>query len=150
MNYWASAGYGLDFMRAVEGKSGIVDVEDCGEILLKTLEQYKDEIDETWVAVYGGSHGGFLTCWLTGHPKYSKLFKAAAQWNPVTDYLASTYFTDITDWNFAEALGWDLDWNLSEEDAVRMRAQSPSSVAHNITCPTLFIIGAKDLWVPPG
>jgi len=38
---------------------------------------FKDEIDETRIGVFGGSHGGFLTCWLSGHEKYSQYFKAA-------------------------------------------------------------------------
>lgn len=117
---------------------------------MKTIENYWDEIDETWIGVFGGSHGGFLTCWLSGHEKYGKIFKAAAQWNPVTDFYASTVFTDITDWNFAEALGTDLSWSVNTDQFLQMRRQSPSSVAENITCPTLFIIGAKDVRVPAG
>lgn len=105
VNFRGSTGYGLKFLESLQGKAGILDVEDCGEILLKTLNEFKDEIDETWIGVYGGSHGGFLTCWLAGHEKYSKLFKAAILWNPVTDFHASNVFTDIHDWNNAEALG---------------------------------------------
>ena len=84
------------------------------------MNDFKDEIDEQKVAVYGGSHGGFLSGWLSGHEKYGKLFKAAAQWNPVTDFYASTLFTDITDWNFAEALGQELKWHINEEEFLRM------------------------------
>jgi len=105
VNYRGSTGYGLNFLKSLEGNAGIYDVEDCGELLLKTIEEFKDEIDETRIGVYGASHGGFLTCWLSGHEKYSKLFKAAVQWNPVTDFHASNMFTDINDWNYAEALG---------------------------------------------
>lgn len=47
MNYRGSTGYGLNFLKSLEGNAGIYDVEDCGELLLKTIEEYKAEIDET-------------------------------------------------------------------------------------------------------
>lgn len=112
VNYRGSTGYGLNFLESLQGYSGIKDVDDCGELLKKTLEQFKDEIDETRIGVFGGSHGGFLTCFLSGHPSYAKYFRAAAQWNPVTDFYGQTLFTDITDWSNAEALGGDLKWAL--------------------------------------
>lgn len=39
----------------------------------------------------------------------------------MTDFHASNMFTDIHDWNYAEALGKELKWGVSEEEYLRMR-----------------------------
>jgi acylaminoacyl-peptidase len=83
VNYRGSVGYGLKSMDSLLGKIGDVDVEDCGNLTLKALEHYKDIVDPIRIGVYGGSHGGFLTGWLTGHPSFKHLWAAAILWNPV-------------------------------------------------------------------
>ena len=57
------------------------------------------------MGVYGGSHGGFLTGWLIGHPEYSKLFSAGILWNPVLNMSYMVASTDIPDWVHACVLG---------------------------------------------
>lgn len=70
VNYSGSTGFGLDFLESQVGDIGTKEIEECGEILIKTIEQFKDEIDENRIAIFGASYGGYLTCWLTGHEKY--------------------------------------------------------------------------------
>lgn len=98
INFRGSTGYGEDNMNSLLGTIGINDVEDCGELTIQTLEKYKDFIDANRVGVEGGSHGGFLTGWLTGHPKYRHLFHAACLWNAVLNMSYMLTATDIPDW----------------------------------------------------
>lgn len=44
------------------GKIGTLDVQDCQNIVQKTVQSFI--IDPKRVGVWGGSHGGFLTCHL--------------------------------------------------------------------------------------
>ena len=64
-------------------------------------------IDADKVSVYGGSHGGFLTGWLIGHPDSKDMFKAAVLWNPVINMTYMYPSSDIPDWLYACCLNKD-------------------------------------------
>jgi acylaminoacyl-peptidase len=98
INYRGSTGYGEDSMNSLLGTIGVNDVEDCGELTLSALDKYSDVIDPARVGVEGGSHGGFLTGWLTGHPKYKHIWSAACLWNAVLNMSYMLAATDIPDW----------------------------------------------------
>lgn len=53
------------------------------------------------MCVYGGSHGGFMTGWLIGHPEFKDMWAASALWNPVLDMTYMLQSTDIPDWIYA-------------------------------------------------
>jgi acylaminoacyl-peptidase len=67
----------------------------------KAIEVLDGKVDEKRVCVYGGSHGGFMTGWLIGHPQFKDMWAAAALWNPVLDMTYMLQSTDIPDWIFA-------------------------------------------------
>ena len=60
-------------------------MEDCGNLTKLALKNLKDKVDEKRVCVYGGSHGGFNTAWLIGHPEFKDMWAAAGIWNAVLD-----------------------------------------------------------------
>ena len=64
-------------------------MNDWVNLLQKCIETFNDEIDETKLAIYGASHGGFLTCSIISHPGWNEKFKAACAWNPVTTFFAN-------------------------------------------------------------
>ena len=64
-------------MNSLLGEIGNKDVDDCGNLTLQALENFKDTIDKKRIGVFGGSHGGFLTAWLTGHPLFKDIWAAA-------------------------------------------------------------------------
>lgn len=101
VNYRGSVGYGEDFLNSLLGNIGVRDVEDCGNLTMLALEKHADILDETKVCVEGGSHGGFLTAWLIGHPKYKHLWRAAVLWNAVLNMSYNVVSTDIPDWVFS-------------------------------------------------
>jgi len=97
LNYRGSTSYGEDFLNSLLGHIGERDVHDCGLLTKLALEKFSDIVNKDKVGVYGGSHGGFLTGWLIGHPEYRDLFKAAILWIPVI-YMSYIYYsTDIPD-----------------------------------------------------
>ncbi len=68
-------------------------------------------VDESRVAVVGGSHGGFLAGHLVGqHPTR---FRAAALRNPVLDISLMVHVSDIPDWTFIETWGTEVSQLLS-------------------------------------
>lgn len=84
VNYRGTIGFGKSFMDSLLGHIGSRDVEDCGDLTKKAIETHP-EIDPKRVVVEGGSHGGFMTGWLIGHPQYKDLWAAAGLWNAVLD-----------------------------------------------------------------
>lgn len=56
-------------MDSLLGGIGSVDVEDCGNLTKTAMHQFAHIIDANRIGVEGGSHGGFLTGWLIGHPE---------------------------------------------------------------------------------
>ena len=109
VNYSGSTGYGNKFMDSLLGQIGVKDVEDCGELTIKALKQFEQIVDPTKVAVTGGSHGGFLTGWLCGHPAYKDLWATACMPNAVLDMNYMNTSTDIPDWIAACVFNQDLD-----------------------------------------
>ena len=96
------------------------------------------------VAVMGGSHGGFLVGHLIG--QYPNRFAGAVMLNPVTDLVGNLHVSDIPDWTEVE---WgSLDIPVPEKYKV-LHEKSPIAHVKNVRTPTLFLIGGKDLRVPP-
>ena len=60
----------------------------------------------------GGSHGGFMTGWLCGHPDYKDLWAAAACRNAVFDMNYMSAATDIPDWIQACVFNKALDQSV--------------------------------------
>jgi len=148
-NYRGSLGYGKTFAEALLGQAGLFDVDDCAALTSQALQQHGESLDAARVAAYGGSHGGFLAGWLAGHPVHRQLYCASVLWNPVTNIAAMVAATEIPEWCTAEALGKDLSRPLSAEDVATLYTRSPISVAGNVECPILMVIGASDQRVPP-
>ena len=108
-NYRGSLGYGLDFAEALIGHVGEMDVEDCAALTRKALAEFGNVLDPARGAVYGGSHGGFLTAWLLGAPAHQSLYACGVLWNPVTDLPSMLGSTDIPEWIHAEGALIALD-----------------------------------------
>ena len=79
VNYRGSTGFGERFLQSLPGNIGTNDVEDCVAAL--DLVVGKRYVDASKVAVFGGSHGGFLSAHLVG--QYPDRFRAAILRNPV-------------------------------------------------------------------
>jgi acylaminoacyl-peptidase len=141
LNYRGSTGYGEDFMNALLGHIGDRDVHDCGQLAQLAIKKFAPIVDENRVAVYGASHGGFLTGWLIGHPDYKHLWKSAVLWNPVINMSYMWSSTDIPDWILACCLNKAWTHRVSSDDNKVFWDKSPISVVQNVTTPSLVLIG---------
>ena len=112
-NYRGSLSFGADFGEALLGEVGELDVNDCGALTRLALEEHADVLDPERGGCYGGSHGGFLTAWLLGHPEHKELFRCGALWNPVTNLPSMVTVTDIPEWCIAACLSLTLTLALT-------------------------------------
>jgi len=148
VNYRGSVGFGLKFLEELSGNVFEMDVNDCLDLFQKCLDDYGDEINSEKLGVYGGSHGGFLTCSIISHPNWIDRFQAACIWNPVTAMHSAICFSDIPDWHYSVACNKPHTWILEKEDIIKMYDKSPIGRLTNVKTPSLFIIGGDDRRCP--
>ena len=154
MQYWASQGYfvffcnprgsdgrGNAFMDLV-GKYGTVDYSDLMMFTDKVLAEYP--VDETQVAVTGGSYGGFMTNWIIGH---TDRFVCAASQRSISNWFSKSLTTDIGYYHNMSQMD-STPWSNPE----KMWSFSPLKYADKAVTPTLFIHSDQDYrcWMAEG
>lgn len=148
-NYRGSLGYGAAFAEALLGRVGEMDVADCAALTRAALAAFPDELDPGKGAVYGGSHGGFLTAWLLGSEEHNRLYSCGVLWNPVVDLAGMACATDIPEWVAAEGLGSpdDFQWPLTL-DQVRARHAPPTPRPTPTPPPRAAAAAPSASWTP--
>ena len=136
VNFHGSTSWGQDFATSIQGAWGDLPTQD---ILLAT-EHLLDRgfLDESHMAITGGSYGGYLTTWLTTQ---TDRFACAIAHAAVTD-LPGMYASDAT-MGRARAYGAEY-W----QDPDTVDRWSPSHHADGYGTPTLVITGERDFRVP--
>ena len=127
-----SSGYGEEHGRAIRGNVGEASAVDLMALLDTALKA--PDLDGDRVGVLGGSHGGFMTTWLSAH--HGDRFKAAVSERAVNSIDS---FVGSADFGFMFA-----DW-LYRQDFDR---QSPLTYADRISVPMLIIHSEQD-WRTP-
>jgi dipeptidyl aminopeptidase/acylaminoacyl peptidase len=130
-----SSGYGQAHGRAIVGNVGEASSVDLLALLDAALAD--PSLDAQRVGVLGGSHGGFMTTWLSAH--HGGRFKAAISERAVN---AIDSFTGSSD------IGWYFADDLYGPDPERQRAQSPLTYAGQIDIPMLIIHSEHDWRCP--
>ena len=148
-NYPGSSGFGQNYLHSLNGKIGELDVSACGEYMKSFLIKYENIYDNNKIFLYGGSHGGFLSAWLSVHSEYSKLFKAALIINPVVNIYSLFTSSDIPDWAYELSLNKELEFGVSDDDIIKMMSQSPIKYSSQAQTSIFLLIGGVDLRVTP-
>ena len=148
---WASRGYfvffcnpvgsdgrGNDFM-FMRGKYATVDYDSLMTFVDTVLEKYP-QIDQSRLAVTGGSYGGYMTNWIITH---NHRFACAASQRSISNWLSFYGYSDLG-YNF----NVDQMNTTIFEGADKMWNVSPMKYAANIQTPTLFIHSDEDYRCP--
>ncbi|HIC94777.1 MAG TPA: S9 family peptidase, partial [Anaerolineae bacterium] len=139
VNYGGSTGYGRAYRERLEGRWGIVDVDDCVNGARYLVE--RGLVDGQRLAIRGGSAGGYTTlCALT----FRDVFKAGASYFGVSDLEALTKETHKFESHYLDRLVGPYP---ERRDLYRDR--SPIHFAHRLSCPVIFFQGLEDKVVPP-
>lgn len=140
-NYRGSTGYGYDFQSEVRLDYGGVDYRDNMTLVDEALDRF-DWVDDERLFITGGSHGGFLTNWITTQ---TDRFHAAVTQRSVSNWIseAGTQAFPPRQMNaeFGGSLweNYDYYWN-----------RSPLQFADQVTTPTLIIHSQDDHITPIG
>ncbi|MDA8208566.1 MAG: prolyl oligopeptidase family serine peptidase [Actinomycetota bacterium] len=137
-DFRGTTGYGMDFVRALDGGWGLADVADVA-FALEELER-RGEIARPFVA-NGGSAGGYLSLRLA--QRSSLGLAGAIAVSPVADPVA----VDATTHRFERSLHSTLLGPKSSH-LQSWLARSPAADPASISCPLLVIQGSEDKVVP--
>jgi dipeptidyl aminopeptidase/acylaminoacyl peptidase len=136
VNFHGSTSFGAEYTSSIQGAWGdkpYRDIEAATDLLVS-----RGLVDETRMAVAGGSYGGYMVAFITGQ---TNRYACAVAHAAVTNF-GGMYASDITGGR-ALAYGSEIF-----EDRTRVERYSPSSHASGYNTPTLVIHGERDYRVP--
>jgi len=139
INYRGSTGYGRDYWEALEGKWGILDVEDVYQAA-KAISR-EGLIDKSRIALLGSSSGGLTVLQLLVN--YPRFFRAGISLYGVTDLKELIKDPPKFERYYHHWLVGD-----PEKEAEEYHARSPIYSADRIQTPIAIFQGGKDPIVP--
>jgi dipeptidyl aminopeptidase/acylaminoacyl peptidase len=139
VNYGGSTGYGRDYRQRLDGRWGIVDVDDCVNGALTLVDSGR--VDRERLAIRGGSAGGYTTlCALT----FRDVFRAGASYFGVSDLEALAKETHKFESHYLDRLVGPYP-----ESRDLYVERSPIYHVDRLSCPVIFFQGLEDRVVPP-
>ena len=139
VNYGGSTGYGRAYRERLDGKWGIVDVDDCVSGVRYLIN--RDKVDGRRVAINGSSAGGYTTlCALTFHD----IFKAGASYYGISNLEAL-----VTDTHKFESRYLDRLVGPYPDRRDLYLERSPIHFTNRMSCPVILFQGLEDKIVPP-
>lgn len=139
VNYGGSTGFGRAYRQRLQGKWGIVDVDDCVNGARHLVEL--GEVDGNRLVITGGSAGGYTTlCALT----FRDTFRAGASHYGVSDLEALQKDTHKFESRYSDGL---IGPYPERRDIYYDR--SPINFIDKLSCPVIFFQGLEDQVVPP-
>jgi dipeptidyl aminopeptidase/acylaminoacyl peptidase len=139
VNYGGSTGYGRAYRQRLNGKWGVVDVDDCvnGARYLAA----RGQVDGNRLMITGGSAGGYTTiCALT----FQDVFKAGASHFGLGDLE-----TFVKDTHKFESRYLDTLVGPYPDRRDLYRERSPIHFTDRLNCPLILFQGSEDKIVPP-
>jgi dipeptidyl aminopeptidase/acylaminoacyl peptidase len=139
VNYGGSSGYGRAYRERLNGKWGIVDVDDCVNGARHLVAS--GEVDGDRLAIRGGSAGGYTTlCALT----FRSVFKAGASHYGISDLETLARDTHKFESRYLDGL---IGPYPERRDLYVER--SPIHFTDRLSCPMILFQGLEDKVVPP-
>ncbi len=139
VNYGGSIGYGREYRRRLDGKWGIVDIDDCVNAAKYLVNQGK--VDENRLVITGSSAGGYTTL---AALTFRDTFKAGASYYGVSDLEILAKDTHKFESRYLDRL-----IGKYPEDRAIYQERSPIHFTEQLDCPVIFFQGLKDEVVPP-
>jgi dipeptidyl aminopeptidase/acylaminoacyl peptidase len=139
VDYGGSTGYGQDYRKRLDGKWGIVDVDDCVNCARYLAKN--GEIDENRTIIRGGSAGGYTTL---AALTFRDFFKAGASYYGVGDLETLARDTHKFESRYLDGLVGPYP---QRRDIYLER--SPINFTDRLSCPVIFFQGSEDKVVPP-
>jgi len=138
VNYRGSTGYGRDFRRALNGKWGVADVEDCCRLTLSCVR--KKMCDPNRLFIRGQSAGGLTAL---SACIFHSLFAGGVSYYGVSDLTTLLHETHKFESHYLEK----LIGPYCEKSALYL-ARSPAYHLDQLEVPLLFLQGLEDRIVP--
>jgi dipeptidyl aminopeptidase/acylaminoacyl peptidase len=139
VDYRGSTGYGRTYRRALDGKWGIADVEDC--VAAASYLARRGDVDGDRLMIRGGSAGGFT---VLSALAFHDVFAAGASRYGVADLEALA-----TDTHKFEARYLDSLVGPYPETKAVYEARSPINHVDRLRAPMIVLQGDEDAIVPP-
>ena len=139
VNYGGSIGYGREYRQRLDGKWGIVDVDDCVNGAKYLVD--RGRVDGDRLVITGSSAGGYTTL---AALTFRDVFKAGASYYGVSDLEILTTDTHKFESRYLDG----LIGRYPEEIAI-YKQRSPIHHLEQLNCPVIFFQGLKDRVVPP-
>ncbi len=136
VNYRGSTGYGSAWRDAIEGRPGLIELEDIKAV--RDWAVSSGLADPSRIVLTGGSWGGFLT--LLGIGTQPDDWTVAVAIVPVADYVAA-YDDEM---EALQAFDRSLFGGSPAEVPERYRASSPITYVERVTAPVLVMAGEND------
>lgn len=139
VNYGGSTGYGRAYRERLNGRWGVVDIEDCVYGARYLVDQ--GLVDPARLAIRGGSAGGYTTL---GALTFHDVFKAGASYYGVSDLESLAKDTHKFESRYLDGLVGPYP---AERELYMER--SPVNHVESLNCPVIFFQGQEDQVVPP-
>jgi len=139
VNYGGSTGYGRAYRQRLEGRWGLVDVDDCVNGARYLIE--RGHVDGDRLAIRGGSAGGYTTL---SALTFRDIFRAGACYFGISDLEALTEDTHKFESRYLDRL---IGPYPERRDLYQER--SPIHFTHRLSCPMILFQGLEDRVVPP-
>lgn len=139
VDYSGSTGYGRAYRERLNGKWGIVDVDDCANGAINLAESGK--VDANRLIIRGGSAGGYTTL---SALTFRRTFKAGASYYGISDLEILAKETHKFESRYLDKLIGPYP-----ECRELYRERSPIYFPEKLSCPVIFLQGLEDKIVPP-
>ena len=139
VNYGGSTGYGTEYRRRLNGRWGIVDVDDCVNAVLFLVE--RGDVDVDRLAIKGGSAGGYTTL---AALTFRDVFKAGASYYGISDLEALAKDTHKFESRYMDTM---IGPYPERRDVYIER--SPIHHTDQLSCPIVLFQGLEDKVVLP-